>query len=218
MSIRQQRRERILHAAAVLMRTRGTTITMDEIAEEAGVGRRTLFRYFPTREDLLVAAVEHSYRGLAGGQFQPPAGEHPDPFALLDQVLHLGHRQSANAGRGLWQIVSNPEVGSELAKAAAVRRTARRIYTERFTDTLWTLAGGPGHPPRWLIDAFSLLESMFTYYHQVLDLEQGAEESGTLAARLMAAALRDALVEAGIGVCRESCADDSDRPVLTGDR
>jgi AcrR family transcriptional regulator len=218
MSIRQQRREHILHSAAVLMRTRGTAITMDDIAEAAGVGRRTLFRYFQTREELLVAAVEHSYRGLADGQFQPPSWEHPDPYVLLDQVLHLGHRQSANAGRGLWQIVSNPDVGSELAGAAAARRAARRIYTERFTNTLWELAGGPGQAPRWLVEAFSLLESMFAYYHQVLDLEQGAEESGALAARLMAAALRDALVEAGMEDCRGSCVDDGDRTVLTGDR
>src|SRR5262249_55052397 len=150
--------------------------------EAAGIGRRTLFRYFPTRDQLLVAAVEHAYRGLAEGRFQPPPGEHPDPFVLIDQVLHLGHRQSAHAGRGLWQIVSDPEIGGELANAAAARRRARRIYTERFTNTLWELAHGPGQPPRWLVDAFSLLESMFTYYHQVLDLEQGEQEAGALAA------------------------------------
>jgi AcrR family transcriptional regulator len=33
-------------------------ISMDDLAQEAGVSRRTLYRYFPTRDDLLAAAGE----------------------------------------------------------------------------------------------------------------------------------------------------------------
>ena len=34
-------------------------ISMEDLAREAGVSRRTLYRYFPTRADLIAAAGEH---------------------------------------------------------------------------------------------------------------------------------------------------------------
>lgn len=34
-------------------------VSMEDLAREAGVSRRTLYRYFPTRADLLAAAAEH---------------------------------------------------------------------------------------------------------------------------------------------------------------
>ena len=58
------RRERVLDAAEVVLAEVGVTATMDEIAEAAGIGRRTLFRYFPSREDLIAAAIERRYQRL----------------------------------------------------------------------------------------------------------------------------------------------------------
>jgi AcrR family transcriptional regulator len=43
----------ILDAAATVFAERGETASMTEIAEAAGVGRATLYRYFPTREALM---------------------------------------------------------------------------------------------------------------------------------------------------------------------
>jgi AcrR family transcriptional regulator len=45
----------LLQAAATLI-SRGLTPTTTEVAEEAGVSRRTAYRYFPTQEQLLVEA------------------------------------------------------------------------------------------------------------------------------------------------------------------
>ncbi len=38
------------------------TVAMEQLAVEAGVSRRTLYRYFPTRSDLLAAAGDHVRR------------------------------------------------------------------------------------------------------------------------------------------------------------
>ncbi|MET9090326.1 TetR/AcrR family transcriptional regulator [Streptomyces sp. NPDC004237] len=53
----QRTRSAILDAAARVLGRR-TDAGMTEIAEEAGVGRATLYRHFPTRESLLRAVAE----------------------------------------------------------------------------------------------------------------------------------------------------------------
>lgn len=51
--------ERILEVAAELFSRNGVNTSLDEIAREAGVGPGTLYRHFPTREDLLAAALDN---------------------------------------------------------------------------------------------------------------------------------------------------------------
>lgn len=89
----------------------GWTLTMDEIAERAGVSRRTLYRYFPTREDLFEEASREWSEDLGN---DPRAGVVTDleSFAgyLADQWTRLAdnlpaviaQHQSA-AGRELRQ-------------------------------------------------------------------------------------------------------------------
>lgn len=57
-------RERVLDAATELIRRDGEKVPMARIAEGAGVGVGTVYRHFPTREDLLGALVHRSF-GLA---------------------------------------------------------------------------------------------------------------------------------------------------------
>ncbi|MEO3858557.1 TetR family transcriptional regulator [Acrocarpospora sp. B8E8] len=48
----------ILEAAAALIAERGESVSMTDVATAAGVGRATLYRYFPSREALLAALLE----------------------------------------------------------------------------------------------------------------------------------------------------------------
>jgi AcrR family transcriptional regulator len=57
-------RERVLEAAVELVRRDGEKVPMAQIAEHAGVGIGTVYRHFPTREELLGALVHRSF-GLA---------------------------------------------------------------------------------------------------------------------------------------------------------
>lgn len=53
-------RERILLAAAEVFGTGGEAASTEEVARQAGVGVATVFRHFPTKQDLLeAAAVRH---------------------------------------------------------------------------------------------------------------------------------------------------------------
>lgn len=57
-------RERVLDAATELVRRDGEKVPIARIAAHAGVGVGTVYRHFPTREDLLGALVHRSF-GLA---------------------------------------------------------------------------------------------------------------------------------------------------------
>jgi AcrR family transcriptional regulator len=64
----QRNRERIVDAARVIFQERGLDVPLEEIADRAGVGIATLYRRFPTREELVAAVFEaqlHAYATLA---------------------------------------------------------------------------------------------------------------------------------------------------------
>src|SRR3990172_12780555 len=57
-------REATLDAAAALVAERGlASVTMSEIAEKTGIGRATLYKYFPDVEAILVAWHERQISG-----------------------------------------------------------------------------------------------------------------------------------------------------------
>jgi AcrR family transcriptional regulator len=89
-------RARILEAAERLFAARGVeTVTMDEIAAEAGVGKGTLFRRFGDRAGLALALLEESERELQGQVLRgpPPLGPGAPPderlIAFLDALLGI---------------------------------------------------------------------------------------------------------------------------------
>ena len=61
----QRNRERILEVAKEAFARSGANTSLDEIAKQAGVGPGTLYRHFPTREELLQAVYRSELEKLA---------------------------------------------------------------------------------------------------------------------------------------------------------
>jgi AcrR family transcriptional regulator len=61
----QQNRERILVVAKEAFAKSGANASLDDIAKQAGVGPGTLYRHFPSREDLLKAVYQAAAEKLA---------------------------------------------------------------------------------------------------------------------------------------------------------
>jgi AcrR family transcriptional regulator len=64
----QRNRERILEVAKEAFTRFGANASLDDIAKESGVGPGTLYRHFPTREELLQAVYRSGLEKLAAAE------------------------------------------------------------------------------------------------------------------------------------------------------
>src|SRR5216683_7877526 len=64
----QRNRERILDVAKEAFTRSGANASLDDIAKDAGVGPGTLYRHFPTREELLEAVYRTEMEKLASAE------------------------------------------------------------------------------------------------------------------------------------------------------
>lgn len=121
-------RERILDAATTLIRSRGEKVPMAQIAERAGVGVGTLYRHFPTREDLLGALVHRSF-GLAVANARAAADA---PGSALDGVRRFFLATLRDRERFVLPLHGGPPVFTPATRALQDDvRTALRALIER---------------------------------------------------------------------------------------
>jgi AcrR family transcriptional regulator len=78
-------RELIIAAAAAVFAERGLDAATAEIAHRAGVGEATLFRRFPTKDDLIDAIIATRMEELAA--LADAAADHADPAASLERFM-----------------------------------------------------------------------------------------------------------------------------------
>ncbi|MGH8922580.1 MAG: TetR/AcrR family transcriptional regulator [Acidimicrobiales bacterium] len=76
-------RDRILESALLAMGRSGIRrLTMAEISEQAGLSRGTVYRYFPTKENLLAVLAEYEQDRFADGLRRALAGVPEDQLQL----------------------------------------------------------------------------------------------------------------------------------------
>ena len=111
----ERNRLRLIDAAQTLFRERGLDVGVAEIARRAGVGRGTLFRNFPTKQDLIAAIV---IERMKEANLQARALlEAPDPgdalFGFLEEIV--GRQQ---LDRSLFESVADTFLANEEIRAA----------------------------------------------------------------------------------------------------
>jgi AcrR family transcriptional regulator len=184
-------RRRVLGATRRLIAERGLDVSMDDIAEAADVGRRTLFRHFGNRDDLIAAAVssaldwydEQLDLAITSGQ-------------ALEQWLHdlvEGiHEMHVAAGLGLWQLAAraDSELSPQLQAINDRRRADRQRATTHIARAAWRHAGGTGRCPVVVVDACALTVSSFATRSMVRDFGRDIEQITRATVALLAALLR----------------------------
>src|SRR5919201_6714674 len=112
----ERNRRRILEAATEAFAERGLGVTMDDIAERAGVGVGTVYRRFPDKELLIEALFEERVAELVA--MAEEALDEDDPWEVL-----LGFVERAQAlqarDRGLKELLLSTAHGRE--RIAGVR-------------------------------------------------------------------------------------------------
>ena len=87
----------MLTAAQELFATRGTSVPVEEIARAAGVGVGTVHRHFPTKDDLVDAALIASCQPIF--ELLDSAAADPDAGHALEQLLlELTEHQARHRG------------------------------------------------------------------------------------------------------------------------
>lgn len=90
-------RARIVSAAAEVFAERGLDASTAEIAERAGVGEATVYRRFPSKEDLIAAIIATQMEETL--EVAAACLEESDPWRGLERFLfEIGERASADQG------------------------------------------------------------------------------------------------------------------------
>lgn len=129
-----QRRKRIVQTAAALAVRGGVdAMQMRSVAERAGVALGTLYRYFPSKMDLVVAVVTEELDLLEGGIMRrPPTAESPAGRAV-DVLLR--------ATRGLMR---EPELADALVRSLIMAEVKIELDV-RITELVWRVVTGTLH-------------------------------------------------------------------------
>lgn len=181
---------RVLRAARRRLVVRGLAVSIDEIALEAGIGRRTVFRHFPSRDELVARALDQAIDGFHAQASVALSSDLPLERWLVEVLTEL-HGSQRRAGRGLWELMAADEADlpAPLARVDRRRRALREELTVAIATTAWKRAGGRRKVPRSVELAFALAISTFSVQSLEVDYRAGATESAQAIAAMLGALL-----------------------------
>ena len=179
----------LILAAQRGMQEHGLDVTVDQIADLAEVGRRTVFRHFASREDLLQAAIAARFADFFGSM---PCYSGSDWQGWLSELARLIHHTTANSGRLIWELRTR-RLPPRLAAAYGEHRQALQLMFATTAATLWEAAGGKGTPPDQLRQTVAThLSPLFTQT-VLLDADGTPELAAELATTAITATTRQLL-------------------------
>lgn len=133
-------RERIMASGLAVAEVHGLTrLSMGDVAKHTGVSRQTVYKYFPSKEALIAAVVEHEAATLIA-EVVAAAQAHDDPTAAMEAALVAaltGTRDHALLDR---LLRTEPELllplltGRDSAVMAQVREIAELVIGLRRPD------------------------------------------------------------------------------------
>ena len=189
-------RRRILTATKRMLAEHGFAVTVDQVADAAEVGRRTVFRYFATRDALLAAALDDWFNDYAA-RLPPGPQAGQDPRAWLAELALQIQLLNAELGDFVWEIQGSRSRLAEANETVFRALSTLRVETRtRYANDAWLAFGGVGQPPGWVIDAFGIQISGHAS-NSLLGLGRTPEQIADVVAATLEAVVKHALSEPG---------------------
>jgi AcrR family transcriptional regulator len=154
----ERNRKRILDAARQVFADRGLGVGVDVVAREAGVGVGTIYRRFPTKEDLLQAIVDDRAAELSAKLAALADVEDPwEAFAAAAETL--GDKSARD--RGFFEalqeaagVLAVPDCARQKALEAIAPFLTRAqqagvVRADAVPIDVLTLCSNAGRVPRW---------------------------------------------------------------------
>ncbi|MBB6627796.1 TetR family transcriptional regulator [Nocardioides sp. KIGAM211] len=163
-----QTRELILGTALTLFTEQGyEATTMEEIAERADIGTSTLYRYFPTKDQLVIEPL--ALRGQMAAEVRARPADEP-----LD--LALGHALTALLSTPRPDTERLDQLGAIMASTPVVQARLREEFEKERVMLGQAIAERLGRPED---DLFCLMTARFTT--SVLELVGSRDSAGAAA-------------------------------------
>jgi AcrR family transcriptional regulator len=116
----RRNRAAVIEAAQVLFADQGLDAQMPDIAKAAKVGVGTVYRHFPTKDDLIEALVEARFERIAERGRAVLEEAKDDPWKAFCDYMHFSVELQAN-DRALSQVMaSQPEIMRAHAESSGV--------------------------------------------------------------------------------------------------
>jgi AcrR family transcriptional regulator len=110
----------VIEAAKTLFADQGVDAQMPDIAKAAKVGVGTVYRHFPTKDDLIEALVEARFERIAERGREALEEANDDPWKAFCDYMHFSVELQAN-DRALSQVMaSQPEIMRAHAESSGV--------------------------------------------------------------------------------------------------
>jgi AcrR family transcriptional regulator len=175
---RQRRRNRILAAATELFANRPyPLVSMDDVADTAHMGKATLYRYFPSKEDLYVAVFDllldelgarlDEAIALGGGAsamlkrmiaiLAPALGEHFRGLRTIDDaVMHAAERKR-RLFRNRRQVITSHIEDAIIAgiESGEFRPVQATICAQMIVGMIWSSSVSTSESPETVAQAVS---------------------------------------------------------------
>jgi AcrR family transcriptional regulator len=177
-------RERVFTAAADLFYRKGIrAVGVEEIVNEAGVAKISLYRSFKSKDDLIVAYLEQRNAEFWLQWEERFAPHSDDPRALLDAVMDYLSRRTTQAGyRGCPFINYAVEFPEASHPGHRVVEANKREWRRRFTAIAEALGASK---PKLLADSLLLLVEGAYAISQTLGGPKGPGAAISAAAKAM---------------------------------
>lgn len=186
-------RRHILHTARAVGAARGIKLRMEDVADAAGVSRRTLFRYFRTRAELIRQTFADGIAEYAKRIPAPEQGEPPHEW--LRRAVHATHNLNHHIGRLWWDLATATESDDAEGLHDAFNAQARNGIIQTFVTNSWRIFGGEGDPPEWLCAAYGIHMSAFSTQILTGDYEYDIDRATETTTRVLECLVTKAIEE-----------------------